>query len=133
VPRTASLDPTTRQLLLSPCTFPDGSSAWLHPQLADASPSFNDTAYQAQFPLPAELYGPAQLHSLDGDGLLQQAQLADANTHAWENVTHTEYSKWMLQVRQQLPYQGGTALLQDSLLAFKPCVPWRPVRRCCMN
>jgi hypothetical protein len=96
------LDPTTRQPLLSPCTFPDGSSAWLHPQLADASPAFNDTAYLGQFPLPAELYGLAQLHSLDGDGLLQQAQLADANTHAWENVTHTEYSKWMLQVSHWL-------------------------------
>jgi hypothetical protein len=98
VPRTASLDPNSSKPLLSPCTFPDGNPAWLQPHLGEASATINDTAYFAQFPLPAEEYSLQQLHGLGGDGLLQQAQLADANTHAWGNVTQSEYSKWMLQV-----------------------------------
>lgn len=114
MPRTASLDPTTRKPVLSPCTFPDGSPAWLHPWAAEAGPSINDTAYVAQFPLPAEQYGPAQLHRLDGDGLLQQAQLADSNTHAWGNMTQSKYSKWMLTVRLGVPdYATGCSQKRD--------------------
>jgi hypothetical protein len=110
VPRTASLDATTHKPVLSPCAFPDGSSAWLQPQLGEVGATFNDTAYQAQFPLPAEQYSLQQLHSLDGDSLLQQAQLADSNTHAWGNATQSEYSKWMLQVRQGCLYCGSATV-----------------------
>lgn len=98
VPRTASVDPTTHKATLSPCTFPDGSSAWLDPILQESAPTFNDTYYAAQFPWPAGEYGLDQLQSLKGDQLLLQALLADANSHQWDNVSVPEYSKWSLQV-----------------------------------
>lgn len=109
MPRLATFDPATNRAVLSPCTFPDGSSAWSDRLLADAGSAFNDTSYQAQFPTSVDEYSLAQAHELTGDGLLDQAQLADANSHAWDNVTTMAYSKWLLQVREPRTSMGRIA------------------------
>ncbi|GAX81306.1 hypothetical protein CEUSTIGMA_g8737.t1 [Chlamydomonas eustigma] len=79
---------------LSPCAFPNGTSAYANPALGENGPTFNETAYFGQFPTNLTSYQwYGSVDSLTPAGFLTRNQYVHMTGYAADNVTSYFYTK----------------------------------------
>jgi hypothetical protein len=79
---------------LSPCVFPNGTTAYLDPMLGEAGSKFNESSYVSQFPALATDYPwYGSVESMDPEAHIRRNFYTFANGYGADNVTSYFYTK----------------------------------------